>query len=133
MNQPATQHGRKPTYFIYMISVTMTVLVSILILLSMAWGAFALWYQLPFTSFFKIISIVVWCCILLAASVLLWREQGKLGIGIWLLACALFLIWWSTLTPSNDRIWADDVARQLSGEVSNNVVTLHNVRNFDWY
>jgi hypothetical protein len=45
--------------------------------------------------------------------------------------CAL-LLWWRRLLPSNDRVWADDVARMTSGSVEGNRVVLRNVRNFDW-
>jgi hypothetical protein len=42
------------------------------------------------------------------------------------------LIWWQRIAPSNDRVWADDVAQMTTGTVEGNRVTLHNVRNFDW-
>ncbi len=42
------------------------------------------------------------------------------------------LIWWHRITPSNARVWADDVAQMTTGSVSGNRITLHNVRNFDW-
>ena len=42
------------------------------------------------------------------------------------------LIWWNHLPPSNDRPWADDVARVMTGTVDGDRVVLHNVRNFDW-
>lgn len=39
---------------------------------------------------------------------------------------------WLSITPSGDRDWADDVARIVTGKVERDVVTLHNVRNFEW-
>ena len=42
------------------------------------------------------------------------------------------LIWWQTIEPQQNRAWAEDVSRQVQVEQHGNMVTLHNVRNFDW-
>jgi hypothetical protein len=47
-------------------------------------------------------------------------------------AFGVMQVWWQRIPPSNDRIWADDVARMTTGKVIGNRVTLFNVRNFDW-
>jgi len=44
----------------------------------------------------------------------------------------VLLVWWNQIPPSNNRVWADDVSRTLSGRVDGNLVTLHDVRNFEW-
>jgi hypothetical protein len=41
--------------------------------------------------------------------------------------------WWVTLQPSNDRVWADDVARTASGTVDGDHLMMRNVRNFIWH
>ncbi|MBB6084502.1 Lnb N-terminal periplasmic domain-containing protein [Castellaniella defragrans] len=40
--------------------------------------------------------------------------------------------WWLSLRPSNDRDWADEVSRPLRGSIQGSVVTLHDIRDFDW-
>jgi hypothetical protein len=47
-------------------------------------------------------------------------------------AFGALLIWWQRIAPSNNRIWADDVAQMSTGTVDGNRITLRNVRNFDW-
>jgi hypothetical protein len=47
-------------------------------------------------------------------------------------AFGALLIWWQRIAPSNDRVWADDVAQMTTGMVDGKHVTLHNVRNFEW-
>lgn len=42
------------------------------------------------------------------------------------------LIWWQTIEPKQNRSWAEDVSRQVEVVQQGNIVTLHNVRNFDW-
>jgi hypothetical protein len=132
MNHPNPVPTRKPRAIIRMIVMTISLLVSLLILLSMAWGTLALWYQLPLSNAWRVAVIIGWGVILLAALILFWRDMPKTGIALGLVTFAVLLVWWSSLKPSNDRLWADDVSRQLSGEVNGDIVTLHNVRNFDW-
>lgn len=112
---------------------TLTVLASLLIFLTLVWGAFALWYQLPFGNVLRAIGIVIWSGVLVGALVLLWRHQEKTSLLIWGISFVVLLVWWASIKPSNDRIWADDVARQLSADVNGDIVTVHNVRNFDWH
>jgi hypothetical protein len=101
-----------------------------------AWGAFALWYRALGGPAMKMLSVVLWLGLNFALLMVL--LQGRTVAG--LLACAAafaaafgaLLIWWRRIAPSNDRIWADDVAQMTTGTVDGNRVTLHNVRNFDW-
>ena len=53
-----------------------------------------------------------------------------------LLACVLTILplaaWWLSLRPSNDRDWADEVSRPVRGQVHGSLVTLYDIRDFDW-
>jgi Domain of unknown function (DUF4105) len=96
------------------------------------WGGFALWYQIPGGRLPKCLSVVVWAAFSVAMLFMLWKGRLALGtLGFAAVFCAL-LVWWQRIPPSNDRTWADDVARVASGTVDGSRVTLENVRNFDW-
>jgi len=43
---------------------------------------------------------------------------------------ALFFFWWQTLEPYGDKEWAPDVARVSYGDIEENKLTMHYVRNF---
>ncbi len=53
-----------------------------------------------------------------------------------LAALAVFFVplavWWLSLKPSNDRDWVDEVSRTLRGSVRGSLVTLRDIRDFDW-
>ncbi|SEO55229.1 protein of unknown function [Luteibacter sp. UNC138MFCol5.1] len=97
-----------------------------------AWGAFALAYRAPGPRGVRLAVAVAW----MAGCVLLWAAWLGMGedraAAIFVAAYAALLLWWGTIRPSNDRVWADDVARLLSGEVTGSHVTLRNVRDFTW-
>ncbi|HEY1492423.1 MAG TPA: DUF4105 domain-containing protein, partial [Steroidobacteraceae bacterium] len=61
-----------------------------------------------------------------------WLAHVQTALLVFGIAYAGLLLWWRALRPSNERQWADDVARISHGEVSGDEVTLHNVRNFRW-
>lgn len=98
------------------------------------WGAFALWFQLPGAAWLRIVAIVLWClppaAILaeVAGLSLPWRGSPL----VFVLGGIAMLCWWSSIRPSHDRDWADDVARMLVPQVQGDLVQLDNVRNFAW-
>ena len=96
------------------------------------WGAFALWYQVPGGHLLKTLGVVLWVAFSVATLIAPWHGRATLGLLGFAAAFALLLLWWHQLQPSNDYIWADDVARMTTGTVEGNLVTLRNVRNFDW-
>lgn len=42
------------------------------------------------------------------------------------------LAWWSTIEPSNDRVWQADVAVLPYATIDGDRITVHNIRNFDY-
>jgi hypothetical protein len=96
------------------------------------WAAVAIWYQAPGAQPLKTGMVVLWTAFSLAILMALW--QGRPGMALLAFAPAFgaVVFWWQQIKPTNDRMWADDVARITSGTIEGNQVTLHNVRNFDW-
>lgn len=66
------------------------------------------------------------------ALVFLTSRQRVRPLAAALIPLSAFLIWWSSITPSNDRVWMPEVAETLTAEIDGSQVTLHNVRNFTW-
>ena len=110
------------------------VLLTLLLAGSALWGCLALAYQAPGGNWGKGAAGVAWTALCVVAMVAVWRAAPWRRRAGWayVVGLALLCAWWQTLAPSNDRIWADDVARMLRGSVQGSVVTLQNVRNFDW-
>jgi hypothetical protein len=57
------------------------------------------------------------------------RRRTLLGFGA---AFALLLLWWMSIEPSNRRDWQTEVAVLPYATQAGDLVTLHNVRNFDY-
>jgi len=96
------------------------------------WACFALWYQAPGGKVLKSVTVAAWATLSVATLIALGQHRSMFGILCFAVAFGILLAWWHRLKPSNDRVWADDVAQMTTGTVEGTWVTLHNVRNFDW-
>ncbi|MEQ7418405.1 DUF4105 domain-containing protein [Xanthomonas campestris pv. campestris] len=104
------------------------------VVVAATWGGLAIYFALSGNGVVRAGWVASWCAMALAA---LWglrrRRENWALVGIFAAAfVALGTAWW-LMQPSQDRDWADDVAQRLRPEVHGNLVTLHNVRNFDWH
>lgn len=91
------------------------------------WGALALWFTGPGTTPLRVVLALA----ALGATATALRRRSLSGAALGLaLVAAVLLGWWSTVRPSNDRVWAPDVARIPSAEIDGDLVTIRNVRDF---
>jgi hypothetical protein len=96
------------------------------------WGGFALWFQLPASLLARKLAVAAWG-FFFVATLAGWWWQRRYGVLVpWLVLLIATMAWWSTIKPSHDRAWADDVARMVTGRLDGSIVTLDQVRNFDW-
>ncbi|MCP4003382.1 MAG: DUF4105 domain-containing protein [bacterium] len=100
------------------------------LLLGIAWGSAALWFDGP--SARPLAGLLSAAFALASLGVLLAARSFRIGIAG---SAALFLgvlLWWSAIDPSNERAWQPDVARAASAVFDGDLVTIQNVRNFDY-
>ena len=58
-----------------------------------------------------------------------WRNSALAIFGLLL---AVLVLWWSGIRPSNDREWQDEVAELAHATIDGSLVTVHNIRNFEY-
>lgn len=109
---------------------------SLFVFLSSIWLCFAIWVQEPLGWLMSRVMIGIW--IAFAISILgIYATQHffsrKIDVLVYILVFALSLFWYLNLSPKQDRNWSPEVAKILDYERQGNQVTLHNVRNFQWY
>ena len=102
------------------------------IALSTAWAALALWYRLPAPDIAKALAACLFVLLGLAAAIGFFTAWRLHGLALFVIGFAVVLVWWNTIVPSNHAEFAPDVARQVTGARNGDVLTLTNVRDFDW-
>jgi hypothetical protein len=108
-------------------------LLSVIILLIGGWCTLVIWFRIPaiewvrggFAAMFLVLTLVTAGC--LATS------RRWVALATYACLCAVVLAWWTTIRPSNDRDWAPDVARSVTGTIEGDRLTVNNVRNFSWW
>ena len=90
------------------------------------------WYQLPLSPTAVRIAIGVWALFAIGVLFLDISRRSWWVRSVYLLALILVGLWWSTIQPSFDHEWSPDVEHIVTGTRDGDVVTLENVRNFDW-
>ena len=107
-------------------------LLGLTLILATVWGAMALWYRLPFDGPLRTGVAAAFAGLGLATLWAVIRGRALRGMATFCLALAAVIWWWGTLTPPAEANWSPDVARQVTGEIKGDQLTLTDVRNFDW-
>ena len=109
------------------------IITALVVVLLGSWGTLALFYantspeliRYGIASLFGLISLI-----LLATFIT--RRYRLHALIFYTLSWGALLFWYSTVQPSNDRIWQNDVAHLPYVQIHENNVTFHNIRNFHY-
>jgi Domain of unknown function (DUF4105) len=112
--------------------ILVTIIISLAIALATAWAVLAMWYRLPLPEFAKVIAGGFFVLLGLATIIALFTHMRIRALVVFLAAFGAILIWWNTISPPEHADWAREVAQQVTGARNGNVLTLTNVRDFEW-
>lgn len=106
------------------------VLFALTVLAGSLWAATALWLHLA-----GLPRLAALAALVLAAAGAVTARTRRRPAGWAVLALAALVVggWYQTITPRADRDWAVDVSRGVTARVSGGIVTLADIRDFDWH
>jgi hypothetical protein len=114
-------------------TVALTVLASLLVVALTSWGALAIYYSGAGSGGLRGAVAIAFALAGLAALVgcgfRRWRWRALAGF---LALFAILVAWWASIEPSNDRDWRPEVAVLPHATIAGNLITVHNIRNFDY-
>jgi len=100
--------------------------------LAAIWCALALWYRLPAPEGLRVVAALLFACLGIVTIVALFGRRRLAALAVFVAAVAATAAWWSTIRPPESADWAPDVARQVTGSIDGDRLTLVNVRDFAW-
>ena len=100
-----------------------------LIFIGLLWAFGALWFDFPDPDLRRAVAVAFGLVAVLVAFFVRPRWRAKLGLATGFI---LVLLWWQTLQPRQFRDWKPEVALTAHAEVEGDMVTIHNVRNFEY-
>jgi Domain of unknown function (DUF4105) len=104
----------------------------VLVLVITIWASLALWYRLPAPQSVKVGAASLFAVIGLSTIAALFGRRRLPMLGFFIAAFGGLLIWWNSIAPARSGNWAPDVARQVTGTRDGDMLTLTNVRDFEW-
>jgi len=108
------------------------IILALLIAILTAWVSLALWYRLPAQGSMRVLAAALSILVGVSTIVALFTRVRRPALACFIGAFGVVLIWWITITPEGHADWAPDVARQVTGTLDGDVLTLTNVRDFEW-
>lgn len=108
-------------------------LAALVIVVVGAWGVLALYYTAapPTLGTWAIMALVL-AATLLALAGLVIRPWRKRTLAAFAVVTVGLLAWWSTIKPSNERTWKAEVAVLPAVRREGDLITIRNIRNFDY-
>jgi len=104
----------------------------VVLFLSAVWANLVIAYQLPGSATVRIGACFILSSIALAALVAVVRRRYWRAVLVYAAVFALVLAWSGSISASNDKNWAADVAHGITGSVDDDRLSVRNVRNFSW-
>ena len=100
----------------------------LVIVAAVAWSVAALWIDGPWNRTLAAALGALGAAVSLAAPVMIrpWTAASVAAV----VPVAVVLVWWPSISPSNDRKWQPDVARLPTAVIEGDRVAIKNVRNF---
>jgi hypothetical protein len=114
-------------------TVALTVLACLLVVGLTGWGALAIYYSGAGSGGLRGAVAIAFALAGLTALVgcgfRRWRWRALAGF---FALFAILVTWWGSIEPSNDRDWRPEVAVLPHATIAGNLITVHNIRNFDY-
>mgnify|MGYP001066080490 CR=1 FL=1 len=112
--------------------VSVDIILSLVVAIFTVWAGLAMWYRLPAAELGRGLACALFLLFGLTTIIALFSRFRVGAFVFFVAAFAAVLVWWGTIRPLDQANWAPDVAHQVTGTRKGNLLTLKDVRDFEW-
>lgn len=105
---------------------------SLFILTTSGWSILAIYYRVEESDILRFGLIGIFISIALFALISL-KSRPLRPILLHFITFLITLFWFFLINPSNEREWQTDVSVLAHATIKGNLITVHNIRNFDYH
>lgn len=114
-------------------TVFLLALCALAIVLTTAWGVLAIHYSdIRSDAIRTVLAVAFGTAGIVTLFALIWQRWRWRAAGSFTALFVVLVAWWSTIEPSNDRDWQPDVAVVSYATINGDLITVHNIRNFEY-
>jgi hypothetical protein len=114
---------------LFLIRLFLLGIVTLVLLIGVAWAFGALWFDFPFSALRRPLATVFGLGAIAALAFVRPRWRAQVAVAG---AIALVAIWELTIPPFNTGDWPSEVAEAPYVEIDGDRIVIHNFRNFDY-
>ncbi|WP_170482474.1 lipoprotein N-acyltransferase Lnb domain-containing protein [Ruegeria arenilitoris] len=107
-------------------------LLFLIIAYAVLWGTLALWYKLPGSELLVLGFAASFAAFGIGTLVAFFTSMRWRFFAAFVAALIAVNVWWNSLVPPSDGNWDPEVERQVTGIINGDILTLQNVRAFNW-
>ena len=116
-----------------MLRIITYVLAALLVVAASAWGFLAIYYSYLWPMLTgKVLALVLVAAALFALTGVVTSRRRMQSLVVYVVVFLGVLLWWRSIEPSHDRDWKEEVAVLPGVSWNGDLVTVHNIRNFDY-
>lgn len=109
-----------------------TFITIVVLVLTAGWATLALWYRLPASEIVRYGVCSIFALLGIATIIAQFGGRRYRWLTSFAVAFGAVLVWWNSIDPPADGNWPPDLARHVTGEINGEILTLTNVREFQW-
>lgn len=106
--------------------------IALAVILAGVWTSLALYYRLPLPEGARVAAAAAFGLFTLAIVVSLFTRWRWRALAAFAASFAIALTWWVSIKPPQGGVFVPEAARQVTGKIEGDRLTLTGVRNFVW-
>jgi hypothetical protein len=117
----------------FLLRVLLVLFVASVMVALTGWAALAIYYGDSHTSTLQTVLAIGFGLVGSATLLGIWFKPWRRGLlATYVVLFVAVLGWWFNIEASNDRIWQAEVAKLPYATIEGDIVTMHNIRNFEY-